>query len=438
MRLRNWLLMGTSLTLLALAPTVAARAQDVTNADVVAAYQAYATDQSDANKQKLTEACIAAGFQSFDDCVAQMATALSIPAPAPAAPAPAPAPASSEAPPPPPPPSEAPPPPPSEPAPAPAPSSEPAPAPAPSSEQAAPAPAPSSEQAAPAPAPAAPDISADLAKAVALYNKGAADIGAGNAKRGKQEVAKASGEIEALCQQGGFADVTSCLAQFSLTLDPIPEAPAPAAPSSDAPPPAPSSEAPVPAPAPSEAAPAPSSEQAAPAPSSEQAAPASSEEPAPAPKGAVKKLTAAVELYNQGVTDLQAGDQGGQAKIDKAKGDRQDLRRWRLRRHGLLPRAVRPRPEPAPGRPRRALVGAARCALERRAGTSVFVGDPDQRVAQRQRSGNAERRGGSALADRSRAGGADSRQRQGQPDSGGPRPAGAAERVVVGAAPCPH
>jgi len=331
MRLRNWLLTGTSLTLLALAPTAAARAQDVTNADVVAAYQAYATDQSDANKQKLTEACIAAGFQSFDDCVAQMGTALSMPLPA--APAPAPAPASSEAPPPPP-PSEAPPPP-SEPAPAPAPSSEEAaPPPAPSSEQAAPAPAPapSSEEAAPAPAPAAPDISADLAKAVALYNKGAADIGAGNAKRGKQEVAKASGEIEALCQQGGFADTASCLAQFSLTLDPIPEAPAPVAPSSEAPPPPPpSSEAPAPAPSSQEAAPAPSSEPAAPAPSSEQAAPptsseqaapaASSAEPAPAPKGAVKKLTAAVERYNQGVADLQAGDQAGQAKIDKAKAE---------------------------------------------------------------------------------------------------------------------
>lgn len=330
MRIRNWLLTGTSITLLALAPTVAARAQDVTNADVVAAYQAYAADQSDANKQKLTEACIAAGFQSFDDCVAQMSAAQP-------APAPAPAPAEST----PPPAPEQPAPAPEQPAPAPEQSAapadttpppadntpppaqpEPAPAPAPEqpSSEAAPPP---QEQPAPAPAPAAPDISADLAKAVALYNKGAADIGAGNAKKGKSEVAKATGQIEALCQQGGFADTTSCLAQFNLTLDAIPEAPAPApaAPSSEAPPPpAPSSEAPAPAPSSEEAAPAPapSSEQAAPAPSSEEAAPTPSSEQ-PAPNGALQQLTAAVDLYNQGVADLQAGDQGGQAKVDQAK-----------------------------------------------------------------------------------------------------------------------
>ena len=70
MRFRNWLLTGTSITLLALAPASAVRAQDATNPDLVAAYQAYVADQSDDNKTKLNEACIAAGFQSFDDCVA--------------------------------------------------------------------------------------------------------------------------------------------------------------------------------------------------------------------------------------------------------------------------------------------------------------------------------------------------------------------------------
>ncbi|MBN9303785.1 MAG: hypothetical protein BGO82_15540 [Devosia sp. 67-54] len=362
MRLRNWLLTGTSVTLLALAPTVAARAQDTTNADLVAAYQAYAADQNDDNKQKLTEACIAAGFQSFDDCVAAMSSAQppAAPAPAPqqAAPAPEQPAPSSEAPAPAPeqpaPAPEQPAPAPQQPAPAPeqsapapeqpAPAPEqPAPAPeqpAPVSEQPAPAPepapAPSSAQPAPAPEqkPAAPDIGADLKAAVQLYNKGAADIGAGKTKRGKQEIDKASGQIAVLCQTGGFADAQSCLAQYGLTLDPIPEAPAP---SSEAPAPAPSAEpapAPAPAPAPSSEAPASSSEQAAPtpapapapAPSSEQAAPApSSEAPAPAPsseapppKGAVKKLTAAVELYNQGVAELTAGDAAGQAKIDKA------------------------------------------------------------------------------------------------------------------------
>lgn len=60
-----------------------------------------------------------------------------------------------------------------------------------------------------------------------------------------------------------------------------------------------------------------SSEEAAPAPSSEQAAPASSEQP-PA-NGAPAKLAAAVDQYNQAVTDLSAGDTKAQAKIDKAK-----------------------------------------------------------------------------------------------------------------------
>jgi outer membrane protein OmpA-like peptidoglycan-associated protein len=336
MRVRNWLLAGTSLTILALAPVAAARAQDASDPALVAAYQAYAADQSDDNKQKLNEACIAAGFQSFDHCVAAMSQAVQAPAPSSEA---APPPSSEEAPPPsseeaaPAPSSaEAPPPPPSEEA-APPPSSEEA-APAPSSEE--PAPAPSSEE-----QPAAPDISADLTAAVQLYNKGAADIGAGKTKAGQREIKQAQTQIAQLCQTGGFADTDSCLAQYGLTLDPIPEPPAPAS-SSEAPPP--SSEAP--APSSEEAAPlAASSEEAAPAPSSEQAAPpASSEEAAPAPSPeeaapaassaepaapsseepktnnrAVRQLTTAVNLYNEGVTDLSAGDTGGQAKVDKAK-----------------------------------------------------------------------------------------------------------------------
>ena len=38
MRFRNWLLTGTSITLLALAPVTVARAQDANNADLKAAY----------------------------------------------------------------------------------------------------------------------------------------------------------------------------------------------------------------------------------------------------------------------------------------------------------------------------------------------------------------------------------------------------------------
>ena len=41
MSFRNWLLTGTSLTLLAFAPLSVARAQDATDPALVAAYQAY-------------------------------------------------------------------------------------------------------------------------------------------------------------------------------------------------------------------------------------------------------------------------------------------------------------------------------------------------------------------------------------------------------------
>jgi len=94
MRFRNWLLTGTSITLLALAPATAAHAQDANNPDLRAAYQAFSADQSDENKQKLTEACIGAGFQSLDDCIAALSGATPVqpeqPAPAEEAPPPAP------------------------------------------------------------------------------------------------------------------------------------------------------------------------------------------------------------------------------------------------------------------------------------------------------------------------------------------------------------
>src|SRR5690349_5012492 len=167
MRFRNWLLTGTSITLLALAPATAARAQDATNPDLVAAYQAFAADQSDQNKTKLNEACIAAGFQSLDDCI----TALSGAAPlsAPAKPEQA-APSSEAAPPPPPPADNTPPPSSKEAAPAPADTTPPPADNASSSAAPPPAPASSAEPV----QPAAPDISGPLTAAVKLYNKGAA------------------------------------------------------------------------------------------------------------------------------------------------------------------------------------------------------------------------------------------------------------------------
>eukprot|EP01035_Chromulina_nebulosa_P004690 gene4690-6402_t len=92
MRVRNWLLTGTSLTFLAFAPVGAAHAQDANDPALAAAFQAYQADQSDAARQKLNEACIAAGFQSLDDCIAALSGGNTVKEPAPAAPAePAPA-----------------------------------------------------------------------------------------------------------------------------------------------------------------------------------------------------------------------------------------------------------------------------------------------------------------------------------------------------------
>ena len=90
MRVRNWLLTGTSLTFLAFAPVGVAHAQDANDPALAAAFQAYQADQSDAARQKLNEACIAAGFQSLDDCIAALSGGNSVKAPAaPAEPAPA-------------------------------------------------------------------------------------------------------------------------------------------------------------------------------------------------------------------------------------------------------------------------------------------------------------------------------------------------------------
>jgi outer membrane protein OmpA-like peptidoglycan-associated protein len=260
MSFRTWLLAGTSVTLFALAPLSLARAQDATNPDLKAAFQAFQADQSDTNKQKLTDECIAAGFQSFDDCIAALSSTAPVdqPAAAPApssepAPAPAPsseeqaAPASSaEAPPPAPEPS-------SSEQPAPQPPAEAAPAAVPaSSEEAAPAPA-SSEVAAPPASSAEPAVNAGLGKlkaAVDAYNKGVAALDAGD-KSGQKQVDKAKAQIEKLCTAAGFADIDSCLAQAGLTLDPLP--PAAGAPASAAEPPASSTPEVTPAAPPQEA-----------------------------------------------------------------------------------------------------------------------------------------------------------------------------------------
>ena len=70
MHVKNWLLTGTSLTMLAFASVNLARAQDATDPTLVKAYAAFQADQSDANREALNQACIAAGFTGLDDCIA--------------------------------------------------------------------------------------------------------------------------------------------------------------------------------------------------------------------------------------------------------------------------------------------------------------------------------------------------------------------------------
>ncbi len=328
MSFRNWLLAGTSMTILAFAPMSVARAQDAANPTLVSAYNAYQADQSDANREALTEACIVAGFASLEDCLAALSASVTPPpAPAPSAePEPEPEPAVSEEPPPPPPPVEE--------QPAPPPVEEPA-----MSEEAPPAP-PVEEPAVVSEEPAVvseePSVSeepavdpnaailAELTAAVALYNEGAAQLAAGDAS-GQAKVDEAQARIDAACSTAGFADSASCLANFGLTLSPLP---APVTPSEE---PAMSAEEPAMSaeePAMSTEEPAVSSEEPMvsseePAVSSEEPA-VSSEEPAvsseePAQPAASAELVAAVDLYNQGVTELSGGNAEGQAKVDQAQ-----------------------------------------------------------------------------------------------------------------------
>ncbi|KQX40110.1 hypothetical protein ASD04_05575 [Devosia sp. Root436] len=272
MRLRNWLLTGTSIGLMALLP-LTVRAQD---GDLVAAYQAYAAAQAsgdaaalEAAQASLTELCIVAGYASIDECIAAISAPAAEPAPAEepapeaapaeeapvaeeapaepapveAEPAPAPEPEVAVEPEPTPEPEPAP-----EPAPEPTPVEEPAPAPEQPAEQPAPVaeePAPVAEEPAPAaeeapvveeapveePAPEAPaatvDISADLQVQIDLYNAAIADLMAGgDAAAAQAQMADAQAQIAALCAGAGFADIDSCLAQYGLSLPVVPTLPA--------------------------------------------------------------------------------------------------------------------------------------------------------------------------------------------------------------------
>ncbi|MHB1166742.1 MAG: OmpA family protein [Candidatus Nanopelagicales bacterium] len=101
MRLRTWLLAGTGLAALALAPVGSAAAQST---ELLAAYETYVDAQASGDSsaiaaalQPLAELCAASGYANVDDCIAALAAAATEPAPAepsteaPAAPAEVPA-----------------------------------------------------------------------------------------------------------------------------------------------------------------------------------------------------------------------------------------------------------------------------------------------------------------------------------------------------------
>src|SRR3954462_6579384 len=96
MRVRNWLLTGTSLALLLSTPMSLVHAQDV-NPAVTKAFEAYQANQTDETKQALLDACTAAGFAGLDDCVAALSGQAPADKPSSAAPE-APAPSSEAAP----------------------------------------------------------------------------------------------------------------------------------------------------------------------------------------------------------------------------------------------------------------------------------------------------------------------------------------------------
>ncbi len=288
MRLRNWLVTGTSIGLMALLP-LTVRAQD---GDLVAAYQAYVAAQASGDSAaletaqgQLRELCIVNGYGSIDECIAALAggreqapepTPVPEPAPVPEPepepapvpepepvieepapepvveqpapepdpvveePAPAPEPVVEEPAPQPEPVIEEPAP---QPEPAPAPEPEPAPEPQPAPEPAPqpapePAPEPQVEQPAPEPQPApaveepvaAPaDIGPALQEQVDLYTDAVAELmSGGDAAAAQAKMAAAQQAIADLCANAGHRDVNVCLAEYGLSLPAVPNLPPPA------------------------------------------------------------------------------------------------------------------------------------------------------------------------------------------------------------------
>ena len=283
MRLKNWLLAGTSIGLLAFAP-ISAHAQD---AELQTAYQAYIEAQAsgdaaalEAAQTALTELCIVGGYSSLEECIAAIEAAGAQPAveepvveeeapaeePVAVEPAPVEEPAPIEEP-------VA-----EEPAPEQPPSEEPeaeepaaeepvaeepaveepvAEQPAAEEPAAEPAPAqeepvveepvaeepmmeeapaeetPTVEEAAPAQEQPVEDaaveeeasIEAQLSAQVDAHNAAVADLAAGaDATEAQSRIDAALAEITAICGVLGYGDIQACLAEFGLELSPLPEA----------------------------------------------------------------------------------------------------------------------------------------------------------------------------------------------------------------------
>jgi len=272
MRLKTWLLTGTSIGLMAFAP-ISAYAQD---AELQSAYQAYLEAQAsgdasalEAAQTALTELCIVGGYTSLEECIAALEAAGTAPAAeepvveeeAPAeepvaeepAPVEEPAPAEepmAEEPAPEPPPAEAPAaeepaaeqpapeepvaeePAPEEPAAEPAPAQEDPVAEEPVMEEAPAEEAPAAEEAAPAGEQPVEDpaaeveagIEAQLSAQVDAHNAAVADLAAGaDATEAQARIDAALAQITAICGTLGYMDMEACLAEFGLTLSPLPE-----------------------------------------------------------------------------------------------------------------------------------------------------------------------------------------------------------------------
>lgn len=261
MRLKNWLLTGTSIGLMAFAP-ITAYAQD---AELQSAYQAYLEAQASGDaaaleeaRTALTELCIVGGYTSFEECVAALEAGAAPAAEEPVveeAPAEQPAPVEDTA------PAEAP----AAEQPAPEqpaaveepavqeqpvqepvaeqpkaeePAVESAPAQEesvneePTTEQAPAEEAPVAQEATPAQEPQAADpaaaedagIEARLIAQVDAHNAAVADLAAGaDATEAQSRIAAALDQITVICGGLGYADIETCLAEYGLELTPLPE-----------------------------------------------------------------------------------------------------------------------------------------------------------------------------------------------------------------------